>query len=231
MGQAKTKTGRELAEQIKKEAAAKQRRDSLLIFGGLALVVLVLIALTVNGLRSASDPYSSADTDLKSVSGLGDASSPPWTLPADAPAKVKAAGLNLGRMGTADHYHAHLDVNIDGERVPVLEGIGIDPSNGAMSAVHTHSSDGIVHIEATTKGQPFTLGQLFTQWNVRLAEDQIGSLSADGDKTLKAYVNGKAVDGNPAMIRLSERQQIALVFGPEDSPVKPPASFDFPDNL
>lgn len=227
MSGSKSKSGRELADEIKRKAAARQRRDSMLIFGGIALVVLVLVALTVKGLRNASDEASPQNVDLKKVSGLGRAAAPPWSLPADVPARVKAAGLDLGMMGTADHYHAHLDVIADGKPVQVLEGIGLDPANGAMSGLHTHSADGVIHVEASAKGQPFTLGQLFTQWNVRLTPDQIGSMRAGSGKSLKAFVNGKEVKGNPAMIRLAARQQIALMFGSEDSPVKPPASFDF----
>lgn len=214
------------------QKAAEQRRESMATFGGPAVLVLAVVVVTACSTRSSSEPESTAqNVALESVSGLGSASAPPWRLPANAPARVKAAGLNLGPMGMADHYHAHLEVIIDGDPVPVPEGIGIDPRNGAMSAVHTHSSDGIVHIEATRKGQPFTVGQLFTQWDVRLTADQIGSARAGDDARLKAYVNGKEVSGDPAMIRLAERQQIALVFRPGDSPIKPPADFEFPDDL
>ena len=226
MGAAKT-ASRQRAEEIKKQALAKQRRQSAAIYTGLAVLVLGMIALAFVGIRNASES-NPKNADLETVSGLGGASAPPWQLPTDAPGRVEAAGLNLGPMGTADHYHAHLDIIVDGEPVPVPENIGIDPNNGAMSAVHTHTSDGIIHIEAARKGQTFSLGQLFTQWNVRLTDDQIGALKAQDGTTLKAFVDGKEV-GNPAMIRLSERQQIALVYGPADSPVKPPA--DFPENL
>lgn len=46
-------------------------------------------------------------------------------------------------------------------------------------------------------GQPFTLGQLFTQWDVRLSEDQLGSLTATADQPLKVYVNGEGYAGAP----------------------------------
>jgi hypothetical protein len=44
--------------------------------------------------------------------------------------------------------------------------IGVEPITGAMSALHTHETDGTIHIEADTKGELFTQGQLFTQWGV-----------------------------------------------------------------
>lgn len=207
---------------------AASRRRTTVIVTGMAVLALVLAACGGKASKPESAPQN---VDLKSVSGLGSASAPPWQLPADVPTRVKAAGLDLGPMGMADHYHPRVKIVIDERPVQVPVGIGIDPSTGAMSAVHTHSSDGIVHVEAARKGQPFTLGQLFTQWDVRLTADQIGSARADDDTSLKAYVNGKEVSGNPALIRLAERQQIALVLGSKKSPVKPPADFEFPDNL
>lgn len=231
MGDTQVRSGRAQAEEIRRKEAHRQRRQTLTIYGGVIAVALMLIALAAIGIRNASkDNAATANGDLKSIGGLGAASAPPWPLPSDAPARVKAAGLDLGAMGTAEHYHAHLDVIIDGKPVVVPQGIGIDPRNGAMSALHTHSSDGIIHIEAPVKGRPLTVGQLFTQWNVRLSRTQIGNARAADGKTLKAYVNGKEVAGNPAMIPMAEKQQIALVYGPADSTAKPP-TFKFPDQL
>lgn len=225
------KSGRDQAAEIKRQAELKQRRRTFMIYGGGLVVVAVLIALAAIGIRDSSkDNATPSNVDLGSASGLGAASSPPWSLPLDVPTRVKAAGLNLGAMGTADHYHAHLAIIIDGQNVTVPEGIGIDPTNGAMSAVHTHSSDGVIHIEAGTKGEPFTIGQLFTEWNVRLTSTQVGSARVGDGNVLKAYVNGKVLTGNPSMIRLAEKKDIAIVFGQEDSN-KPPASFTFPDDL
>lgn len=53
-------------------------------------------------------------------------------------------------MGTADHYHPHLRIIINGNEVPVPANIGVDPATGAMSALHTHETDGTIHIEADT---------------------------------------------------------------------------------
>lgn len=95
-----------------------------------------------------------------------DISLPPWPAPGDVPARVAAAGLDLGPMGTAEHYHPTLAITIHGQPVPVPPNIGVDPDTGAMSAVHTHEGDGTIHIEAHTVGEKFTLGQLFIQWGV-----------------------------------------------------------------
>ena len=105
---------------------------------------------------------------------------PPWPAPADdVPALVERAGLELGPMGTAEHYHPVVRIIIDGEQVSVPPNIGVDPGTGAMSAVHTHEGDGTIHVEADTVGEVFTLGQLFTQWNVSLGKDHIGGVKGE----------------------------------------------------
>lgn len=134
---------------------------------------------------------------------------PPWPAPIDdVQALVEDAGLDLGPMGMAEHYHPTLRIVVDGEQVPVSPNIGVDPSTGAMSAVHTHEGDGTIHIEADTAGEVFTLGQLFTQWNVALSEEKIGGIRANNKVTLT--VNGRSVPGDPANLRLRPDQQIVL---------------------
>ncbi|MGH8971332.1 MAG: hypothetical protein ACRDV1_15440, partial [Actinomycetes bacterium] len=162
------------------------------------------------------------------TSGQGVAVAPPWPAPTDVPARAAKAGLPLGPMGTAEHYHVHLDILVDGKPVRVPANIGVDQAGGTMSYLHTHTSDGIVHIEAGETGQPFTLGQLFTQWDVRLTADRLGGLRAGGGTTLTAYVNGSRVPGDPALLRLRPHQQVTLLYGPAGQQVDVPDSYDFP---
>jgi hypothetical protein len=111
-------------------------------------------------------------------------------------------------MGTAEHYHPRLRIVIDDEPVAIPPNIGVDSSTGAMSAVHTHEGDGTIHIEADTVGEVFTLGQLFTQWDVALDEDQIGGIKSDNP--IVVTVNGQQVAGDPSELRLRPNQQILL---------------------
>ena len=134
---------------------------------------------------------------------------PPWPAPvADIPALVEAAGLDLGPMGMAEHYHPTLRILIDGEQIPVPPNIGVDPSTGAMSAVHTHEDDGTIHVEADTVGEVFTLGQLFMQWDVALGTDRVGGVEAG--KPITVTVNGRQFTGDPDELRLRPDQQIVL---------------------
>jgi hypothetical protein len=130
-------------------------------------------------------------------------------------------------MGGVDqHFHAHLDIFVNGKRVPVPGNIGIAPGSG-MSALHTHDSSGVIHIEAPTRGNRYILGQLFNEWNVRLTDSAIGGLEAKDGKHLVAYVNGKKVTKSPAATELQPEREIALVYGSNPEKVNVPSSYDF----
>ena len=221
-------TGKGAATTTRSEAARRERtrRRSMvivLIVAGLAILAGVAWSLTRGGTDAAQD---APPTDLVAVSGLGAVQPPPWPAPTDVSARAEAAGLPLGAMGSAEHYHVHLDVLVNGEPVGVPANIGVDAS-GSMSYLHTHTPDGLVHIEAGSVGQSFTLGQLFTQWNVRLTNTQVGALQVDDSNGLTLYVDGKEVSGNPALLRLQPQQQVALVYGPVGENVKVPSTYDF----
>ena len=113
-------------------------------------------------------------------------------------------------MGMAEHYHPRLRIVIGGEEVMVPANIGVDPDTGAMSAVHTHETDGTIHIEADTTGEVFTLGQLFTQWGVKLTRTQIGGVRAEPGQMVTLTSNGTPVDGDPMDLRLAPDQKIVL---------------------
>ena len=130
----------------------------------------------------------------------------PWPLPQDPRPLVEAAGLDLGPMGMAEHYHPRLTISIDGTPVRIPAGIGVDPATGEMSALHTHEPFGELHIEATKAGQHFTLGQVFTQWGVPLATSRVGQFEGK----LQVSVNGSTWKGDPAALRLEPKQRIRL---------------------
>jgi len=184
-----------------------------------ALSALALTLVLGAGLTACGDDISAAtgEADAGASTSSGDVkpddtSLPPWPAPGDVPARVAAAGLDLGPMGTAEHYHPMLTITIDGQQVPVAPNIGVDPNTGAMSAVHTHEGDGTIHIEADTVGEKFTLGQLFTQWGVALTETQIGGVKAKAGEKVTVTSNGTPVPGNPADLQLEPDQQIELTL-------------------
>ena len=49
------------------------------------------------------------------------------------------------------HIHQHLDLLIDGKKQQVPKDIGISPTYGFLTSLHTHSDDGIMHVESPTE--------------------------------------------------------------------------------
>ncbi|WP_341925188.1 hypothetical protein [Nocardioides psychrotolerans] len=178
-----------------------------------ALITLLLAGCSDDPASNATAPNATASSSSSSTAAPPDEESlPPWPAPTDVPARVAAAGLDLGPMGTAEHYHPHLSITIGGSPVPVPPNIGVDPNTGAMSALHTHEGDGTIHIEADTVGEKFTLGQLFNQWGVALTPTSIGGVRAKAGETVTVTSNGTPVPGDPADLQLEPDQQIELTI-------------------
>jgi hypothetical protein len=154
-----------------------------------------------------------------------------WPPPADASAAAKKAGLEmLAREMLQVHYHAHLDVSIDGGAVTVPPNIGIDVQRKAITALHTHDSTGIIHIESA-EDIPFTLGQFFIEWGQPLSPSQVGKAAVPQGSELRVYRNGKRVEGDPNKLKLNAHDEIVVWVGPAGEQPKVPSSYNFPNNL
>jgi hypothetical protein len=135
------------------------------------------------------------------------------------------------------HVHAHLAVFVDGAPRSVPLGIGIGApldvagteggpfaaGGQCFSYLHTHASDGIIHVEAPTEAG-FTLGQFFDVWRQRLDRGHVGP--AAGQVT--AFVGGQRFSGDPRQIRLLPHAQIQLDVG---RPIVAPQPVSFPAGL
>jgi hypothetical protein len=144
-------------------------------------------------------------------------------------AAAAKAGLEmLGQEQLAVHYHAHLDVVVDGQPVTVPAYIGIDLVQQKISALHTHDPSGVIHIESA-KDNPFKLGQVFTEWGQPLSATQVGPETIGADKALHVFVNGKEVAGDPSGIVLHAHDEIVVWVGAKaDTPANVPSSYAFP---
>jgi hypothetical protein len=158
---------------------------------------------------------------------------PPWPANSDElQQRLRVLGLKpLTEEGQALHTHQHLDIFVAGKPVEVPGDLGI--GDGFISDLHTHASypPGIIHVESPTQAR-FTLGQFFAVWGVPLSATCIGSLCEEGDKALKAWVDGKAVTADPTRIILEQHQQIVLAYGTAAQEPKPvPATYDWPEGV
>lgn len=177
--------------------------------------IALVVGCVAGLLAGCANASSTSTTDPSPITPAGppvldETSRPPWPAPDNVTSRVAAAGLDLGPMGTAEHYHPRLRIVLDGAEIPVAANIGVDTASGAMSALHTHEPDGTIHIEADRAGDVFTLGQLFTQWGVKLTATQIGGIHAGPGRTLAVTINGTPVPGQPSDLRLQPDQQIVL---------------------
>jgi hypothetical protein len=199
------------------------------------VTVLSALVVAVPGATAATRKPTVATSPFTEPTGVALAdTSPPWPLPADARPYIAAAGLMvLGEEQLEVHYHAHLDVIADGQKVTVPAGVGFVVEDGkatGITVLHTHDTSGVVHIESATRS-PYTLGQFVTEWGVALSSSQLGGLHADADHVLQTYVNGRRFDGDPATIRLKRHLEIAIWYGPTGQKVTVPKSYTFPAGL
>jgi hypothetical protein len=141
----------------------------------------------------------------------------PWPEPNQVPDRVASAGLS-GAPGESltVHYHAHLDIFVNGHPEPVAASIGREDAS-FFSPLHTHANSGLIHIEAPSD-QKFTLGMLFTEWGVRLTRICVGGYCRPGTP-ISAYIDGRRT-GEPAPdIVLTKGDEIALVIGSPPSSI------------
>ena len=214
----------------------QQRRNVGFVATVVALVVLVIVAIAASrpGSKPSSRPTATPTPSPVNFSILpGLQSGPaPWStdLPTLTP-RLQALGLPpLPSEGTVLHIHQHLDIFVNGHRVTVPASIGISTLGGGVffSPLHTHDTSGIVHVESATVRE-FTLGEFFGVWGVKLSSNCIGGYCNKGGSTLRAFVDGRPVAGDPADIPLLSHEEIVLAYGTKNRLPNPiPKSYKFP---
>jgi hypothetical protein len=134
------------------------------------------------------------------------------------------------------HIHAHVTVFDRGQLRPIAYGIGIQSprphdtpagifvgSGACFFWLHTHSADGIIHIESPVT-RTYTVGNFFDVWGQPLGPNRVGP--AVGHVT--ALYNGRVFVGDPRQIPLTAHAQIQLEVG---RPLVAPVTIKFPNGL
>jgi hypothetical protein len=114
--------------------------------------------------------------------------------------------------GQRIHIHQHLVIMDHGHPVEIPSTIGQVPARRCLYWVHTHTPDGIIHIEAP-KDQAFTLGNFFKVWGQPITRSQVGSARLAPKESMRVYVNGKRFTGDPAAIKLEPHADIFIEVG------------------
>lgn len=115
--------------------------------------------------------------------------------------------------GAKLHIHANLQIYERGHAVVVPSNIGIPIGVGCLYWLHTHSGNGMIHIESPVN-QLFTLGQFFDVWAVPLSATQAGRVRAVAGRKLRFTVNGKTWTRDPKLIPLRNHESIVIQAGP-----------------
>jgi len=190
------------------QVAVWRRRE--VIAGAAVLGVVVIVLLVVLLIRGPGPKPVTSRTPS------------PTATPAPTPAPTPLAAVPAGITGqpidgiqcqdgeqTNYHIHAHVAIFINGSERAIPQGVGVAPpvqtvptnegpyvqSGKCFYWLHTHSEDGIIHVEAPAQ-QSFTLGQLFDLWQQPLSTSAVGDQSG----TLVVYVDGQKFTGDPRRI-------------------------------
>jgi hypothetical protein len=121
--------------------------------------------------------------------------------------------------GQRIHIHQHLVILDHGKELAIPQNIGQPAGRRCIYWVHTHTPDGIIHIEAP-KNRSFTLGDFFKVWGQPIDATHAATAHAAKGEKLRVWVDGKRFTGNPATITLTAHRDIVIEAGPPFS--KPP---------
>jgi hypothetical protein len=208
-----------------------------------AVLGLALVSCGGGGAKPSSAERNAAPAPKPKTGAV------PWPAPKDALDRARIARVPVDRHEygipghSGKHIHAHLDVFVNGVRARVPAGIGIQvtvrgvqhgrspdgtPAYGGIrlcaspciAALHTHDDTGVLHVESQ-QPREYTLGEFFTEWNVRLDERCVGGYCKPD--SILVFANGKHYEGNPASLELKNLEEIAVVIG--SSPKSIPHSY------
>ncbi|MEA2555022.1 MAG: hypothetical protein QOI60_353 [Actinomycetota bacterium] len=227
--------------EAERRAAKARRKRSLLIRLGAGVIFAIGVYTILQLFRHTSPhtpptfaPSSSPTVDPSILPGIQDGNAP-WTAgndDANLKARLTATGIGaLPEEGSVLHIHQHLDVFVNGNPVVVPESIGIPADASFISPIHTHTPDGIIHVESPTR-RDFTLGQFFDVWGVKFTSTCIGGYCNSGDATVSVYVNGFKVTEDPGRVLLTSHAEIVVAYGtPPQLPDPIPSSHTFSAGL
>jgi hypothetical protein len=184
-------------QQAAKQAAARRRTLLLGVAGGVALLVIIGVLALVLKLNRGGDSSVAA------------------AAPVD--------GVQCGATeGQTQHIHQHLDIVVNGQYQTIPANVGIILTKGCLYWMHTHTPDGVIHIEAPVKDH-LMLVTFFDIWSVsqvdRTALNKV--LAGPPDRIL---LDGKPYTGDYRMIPLQSHTLVTLEYGSPDTPQRP---FDF----
>lgn len=121
---------------------------------------------------------------------------------------------------TAFHIHQHLAIFDRGRPVGVPDDIGRPLLAGCFYWLHTHTPDGIIHVESPTF-RSYSLGDFFDVWGEPLTRTNVaGAKPRRGDHVM-VWVEGHPYTGDPRKIELTQHLEVTIDVGPPYAKPKP----------
>jgi hypothetical protein len=138
---------------------------------------------------------------------------------AASPALAQATGQTVNGIscdaqeGQRIHIHQHLAIFDHGKPVAIPQYIGIPSASRCIYWLHTHTPDGIIHVEAPSD-RSFTLGDFFAVWQQPLDKHRAASARPEKKESMRVWLNGQRYAGDPAKIPLTAHADIVIQVGP-----------------
>jgi hypothetical protein len=214
----KKELARRQREDLRRRARRAERIRRLAWIGGIAAVVAASVFLIAR--PKDTTPPESLPGELTTEA--------PWPANAEQ-AAARADAINLPKHSDtlAMHNHVNVQIFVHGDPVTIPVNVGIDTATGDVASLHTHTGDGVVHIESSTVAD-FTLGQFFDVWGVRFSPSCLGGYCNGPDGRLRVYQGGQEVTGPFRDVPLDDQSVIVVTYGSKDELPDPiPSSFDF----
>jgi|HubBroStandDraft_1064217.scaffolds.fasta_scaffold134536_1 hypothetical protein len=141
---------------------------------------------------------------------------------ADVPTGQTVDGIHCDAMeGSVLHIHQHLAIFDHGKPVAIPSDVGRPLIAGCYYWLHTHTPDGIIHIESPNF-KTFTLGNFFAVWGQPLTPTNVAGAQPRKGEAIRVWVDGNRYTGDPRAIALTQHLDVTIEVGP---PYVKPAPF------
>ena len=180
----------------------------------ISVVALVLVSYQAGYISFGADDPENLQSDSDNVSD-------DEMLPSSLDEIHPLASTCLDHGGLTRHDHMYLSIRINGEFATIPENTGINTgtcneSGANMHVVHTHSSDGKLHLEMQTN-ESVELGVFFDIWGQHF--DETGIFDYRVNETHDMIMSVRDADGNVTVVDsydqfiLLEGQEIFIDYG------------------
>jgi len=113
--------------------------------------------------------------------------------------------------GAVFHIHQHLTILDHRKPIDIPNDVGRPESGACLYWMHTHTPDGIVHVESPAV-RTFTLGNFFDIWGQPLSATNIAGITVKKGQT-RVYLDGRPYLGDPRAIEMTLHADIVLEAG------------------